>query len=215
MDSLYLIAILVVGIILGAITGGIIVYFFTRGGTQDIQAIREKLIREYEQKIRDIQEQNSQNEGSLKIALIQEYENKIRDLTEKQSLEIELARKQSVDQSRSTLKGKMAEQMAPLLPGFAFLPADARFLGDPIDYVIFHGYTDTRDNGANPDSIELIILDIKQGGATLSKSQRAIASAIENGRVRFDIIRIFDNGEIKSHTWQSKTKKKTIENNSE
>ena len=32
--------------------------------------------------------------------------------------EIDLARKQSVKQSRSTLKGQMAEQMAPMLPGF-------------------------------------------------------------------------------------------------
>ena len=39
----------------------------------------------------------------------------------------------------------MAEQMAPLLPGFAYLPADARFLGDPIDYVIFDGYSAVKD----------------------------------------------------------------------
>ena len=137
---------------------------------------------------------------------------KIFELKSQHKNEIEIARKQSVDQSRNTLKGKMAEQMAPLLPGFEFLPADARFLGDPVDYVVFHGYTENRDNGADPDIIEVVILDIKQGGAILSKSQRAIAKAIEDGRVRFDVVRIFDNGEIKSYTWHSKQKTNAIRN---
>ena len=62
--------------------------------------------------------------------------------------EIDLARKQSVKQSRSTLKGQMAEQMAPMLPGFDYVPADSKFLGDPIDYVIFNGLTNARDGDA-------------------------------------------------------------------
>ena len=177
MDFFPLMIALITGLIIGLILGALSVFLFV------VQAAREKVIREYEQKIRE--------------------------LTQKHTQEIDLARKQSVEQSRSTLKGKMAEQMAPLLPGFMFLPADARFLGDPVDYVVFHGYTAVRDNGANPNSIEVVILDIKQGGATLSKSQRAIAEAIENGKVRFDVVRIFDNGEIKSHTWHSKPKKET------
>ncbi len=130
----------------------------------------------------------------------------ISDLKSKHKDEIELARKESVNHSRSTLKGKMAEQMAPLLPGFQFIPADARFLGDPVDYVVFHGYTAARDSGSDPSMIEVVILDIKQGGASLSKSQLAIAKAIEDGRVRFDVVRIFDNGEVKSHTWHSRKK---------
>ena len=36
------------------------------------------------------------------------------------------ARKESVEKSRSSLKGQIAEQLAPLLPGFRYLPADAR-----------------------------------------------------------------------------------------
>jgi len=150
--------------------------------------------------------------GAIIIGLIVYLlmQKKISDIQSKQKDEIDFARKQSVDISRNTLKGKMAEQMAPILPGFKFLPADARFLGDPVDYVVFHGYTAIRDNGAEPDTIEVVILDIKHGGATLSKSQRAIASAIESGRVRFDVVRISETGEIESHTWRSKQKPTTI-----
>ena len=38
--------------------------------------------------------------------------------------------------------------------------------------------------------IEVILLDIKSGGARLSKGQQAIAQAIREGRVRFETVRI-------------------------
>jgi predicted Holliday junction resolvase-like endonuclease len=101
-----------------------------------------------------------------------------------------IAARRSVAQSRSTLKGQLAEQMAPLLPGFAYNPSDARFLGDPIDYVIFHGYTDVKDDAGDPDQIEIVILEVKCGSAKLSSTQRAIAAAVDAGRVRFEVARI-------------------------
>src|SRR5207244_3901928 len=73
---------------------------------------------------------------------------------------VAIASRRSVAQSRSTLKGQIAEQMAPLLAGFPYQPADARFLGDPIDYVVFNGYTSVKDDGSDPESIEVVILDI-------------------------------------------------------
>src|SRR6267154_6463393 len=65
------------------------------------------------------------------------------------------ARKDSVDRSRSTLKGQIAEQMAPLLPGFPYMPSDARFLGDPIDYVVFKGRADFGDAEDEPEELEI------------------------------------------------------------
>jgi predicted Holliday junction resolvase-like endonuclease len=109
---------------------------------------------------------------------------------------IEQASKRSVAQSRSTLKGQIAEQMAPLLPGFEYLPSDARFLGDPIDYVVFNGYTGVKDDQCEPESMELVIIDIKRGQAKLTPAQRAIASAVQAGRVRFEVIRIEEDGRI-------------------
>ena len=58
-------------------------------------------------------------------------------------------RKDSVNRSRSTLKGRISEQMAPLLPEFPFSSADARFIGNPIDFVVFDGYTKTNDEKGN------------------------------------------------------------------
>jgi predicted Holliday junction resolvase-like endonuclease len=124
-------------------------------------------------------------------------------LREEQAREIQRARADSVARSRATLKGHMAEQMAPLLQGFPFLPAEARFLGDPVDYVVFRGYTAVKDTGQGADEVEIVIVDIKQGGAQLSTAQRAIARAAEAGRVRFDVVRVGDDG-VETMTWRSR-----------
>lgn len=127
---------------------------------------------------------NSRN-GRIKA----EYEHYIAELELKHQQDLAQAKKRSVNTSRAVLKGKMAEQLAPILPEFPYLPSDAKFLGDPIDYVIFNGYTDLRD-GSGQDNIEIILVDIKSGGARLTKGQQAIAEAIKQGRVRFETIRI-------------------------
>jgi predicted Holliday junction resolvase-like endonuclease len=126
-----------------------------------------------------------------------DYEVKIRNLEIKHQQEIDKARRQSVEQSRHTIKGQVAEQLAPLLPGFPYLPSDCRFIGDPIDYLVVKGYTAHKDhrNTAN-EPIEIVVVDIKHGQASLSEGQRKIAKAIETGRVRFEVIRISDDGKI-------------------
>ena len=100
------------------------------------------------------------------------------------------AQKRSVNTSRAVLKGKMAEQLAPIMPEFQYLPSDAKFLGDPVDYVVFDGYTDFRDGEGDAEDIEVVLIDIKSGGARLTKGQQAIARAVQEGRVRFETIRI-------------------------
>ena len=105
---------------------------------------------------------------------------------------IEATRTEAVDQSRSVLKGKIGEHMAPLLPEFQakYEPADARFIGAPIDYLIFKNMKDL--NTDKNVSIEVILLDVKTGKSNLSGVQRAIKKAIEEKRVKFEVLRLAD-----------------------
>ncbi|WP_335951160.1 Holliday junction resolvase-like protein [Acinetobacter beijerinckii] len=119
-----------------------------------------------------------------------EYEKYIAELELEHKQALLDAQKRSVNTSRAVLKGKMAEQFAPILPEFQYLPSDAKFLGDPVDYVVFDGYTDFRDSDGRAEDIEVILLDIKSGGARLSKGQQAIAQAVQQGRVRFEMLKI-------------------------
>ncbi|RKG29414.1 Holliday junction resolvase-like protein [Acinetobacter tianfuensis] len=119
-----------------------------------------------------------------------EYEKYIAELELEHQQALMHAQKRSVNTSRAVLKGKMAEQMAPIMPEFQYLPSDAKFLGDPVDYVVFDGYTDYRDGDGLAEDIEVVLIDIKSGGARLTKGQQAIAQAIAEGRVRFETVRI-------------------------
>ena len=99
-------------------------------------------------------------------------------------------RKDSVNRSRSTLKGKIAEQMAPLLPSFGYLPADARFIGSPIDYIIFDGLSSVADEKGS--SIRIVFMDVKHGSATLSRTQRIIKKAVEEKAVEWQTLHFED-----------------------
>ena len=129
---------------------------------------------------------SSTRNGKIKA----EYEQYIAELELEHQQTLASAQKRSVNTSRAVLKGKMAEQLAPIMPEFRYLPSDAKFLCDPIDYVVFDGYTDFRDGEGLAEDIEVVLIDIKSGGARLTKGQQAIAQAIQDGRVRFETIRI-------------------------
>jgi predicted Holliday junction resolvase-like endonuclease len=95
-------------------------------------------------------------------------------------------RKDSVNRSRSTLKGRISEQMAPLLPEFPFSPADARFIGNPIDFVVFDGYTRVKDE--NADTISVVLVEVKKGKGKLTRVESLIKKAVEEGRVSWQTI---------------------------
>lgn len=104
--------------------------------------------------------------------------------------ELERAVKDSVNKSRSILRGKTTEQLVPLTEEFLkeFIPSDAKFLGSPIDYVIFSGAGSVTD-GEEKD-IEIIFMDIKTGKARLTKVQRAIKKAVEEKRIRWKTLEL-------------------------
>ncbi len=99
-------------------------------------------------------------------------------------------RKETADRSRQVLKGKIAEQIVPLLRSvFRYDPADARFIGAPIDYIIFDGYTRAKDSGSR-EPITIVFADVKTGNARLSRTERQIRDAVREGRVKWETIRL-------------------------
>lgn len=99
-------------------------------------------------------------------------------------------RRDAADRSRYVLKGKIAEHMVPLLQDvFKYDPSDARFIGAPIDYLIFDGYSAVKDTDSDRP-ITVILADIKTGNATLNRTERKIKEAVDAGRVRWETIQI-------------------------
>ena len=96
--------------------------------------------------------------------------------------EREKALREAIAQSRAVLGGKFTEQLAPYLPEFKYDPTEARFIGSPIDFIVFPGL-------ARGDPEEIVIMEIKSGKTgQLTPQQRKIRQLIEDGMVRWELI---------------------------
>ena len=87
-------------------------------------------------------------------------------------------RRRFARQSRAVTTGKVIEQLAPHMPGFPLNPRDARFLGSPVDFVVFDGL----EEGAVR---RVVFVEIKTGGATLSGRERLVREAVRERRVEW------------------------------
>jgi predicted Holliday junction resolvase-like endonuclease len=96
--------------------------------------------------------------------------------------EMEQVRKNAVTQSRAVLGGKFTEQMVPYFPDFRYDPTEVRFIGSPIDMIVFPGL-------ARGDPQEIVLLEVKTGkSARLTPQQAKIRQLIMDGMVRWDEI---------------------------
>jgi len=98
--------------------------------------------------------------------------------------QIEISRREAIAQSRTVLGGKFTEQLAPYLPDFQYDPTEARFIGNPVDLIVFPGL-------ATGDPQEIVIMEIKSGrSGQLTPQQRKIRQLIEDGMVRWELIHL-------------------------
>ncbi len=91
-------------------------------------------------------------------------------------------RQDAIVRSQATIAGQVHEQLLPILPDFPFSPKDVRFLGSPVDLVVFDGL----DAG---DLRGIVFIEIKTGGAALSKRERQLRDAVNAGRVSWQEMR--------------------------
>lgn len=95
-------------------------------------------------------------------------------------------RKDSIDRSRRVIRGQATEHLAPLIMSDLNIK-DFRFVGNPIDYIVFSGASDVTDNTPDTQFEKIILLEIKSGKSRLNKVQRRIRDAVKNGNVEFVI----------------------------
>jgi len=88
-------------------------------------------------------------------------------------------REDAIKRSRAVIGGQMAEQVAPFLAGFPCNPADARFVGKPVDFIAFPGAAEGK-----PVS-EILFIEVKTGSSLLSKREKEVKEAVCSGRVRY------------------------------
>jgi|TARA_B100001964_G_C13769039_1_gene395177 predicted Holliday junction resolvase-like endonuclease len=97
--------------------------------------------------------------------------------------EIKEHRRDAVARSRAILGGQFAEQLSPFLPGFNYSPNECRFIGKPIDFVVF--------KGADGKEIkEVVFVEVKSGSSKLSSIEKSLKDTVMGGRVRWEEYRV-------------------------
>ena len=96
-------------------------------------------------------------------------------------------REESAFRSSAVLRGRAYEQLAPVMAEFPFDPADARFIGTPVDFVVFDGYAEVRA-GTRNSLRSIVLVDVKTGGSTLTKIQRRVRDCVNEGRCEWGLL---------------------------
>ncbi|GAA4745470.1 Holliday junction resolvase-like protein [Flavisolibacter ginsenosidimutans] len=85
-------------------------------------------------------------------------------------------RQDAISRSYAVNLGKISEHLVPFHGKFPFNPNDARFIGSPVDLLIFDGASENRED------INIYFAEIKTGKSRLTELQRRIQSAVKDGR---------------------------------
>jgi len=92
-------------------------------------------------------------------------------------------RERAIKQSRSVIEGKVSEQLAPFLPNFVYSPGDARFMGSPVDFIVFDGLSAGKPR-------EIVFVEVKKGSSALNGREKAVRDLVEERKVRWEVYRI-------------------------
>ena len=82
-------------------------------------------------------------------------------------------RKEAVEKSRAVLTGKFSEQISPYFPDFPYEASESRFIGSPVDFIVFKGMNEKEIN-------EVVFVEVKTGNSKLSKQEKNLKEAIIN-----------------------------------
>ena len=108
------------------------------------------------------------------------FEKRVEEFLEKEERKI---REDAILRSARTLSGKTLEKLIPFLEKFKHNSHDVRWLGDPIDLVVFDGYSD-----GNPNKITF--LEVKSGDSKLTSNQNKIKELVEKKKIDWEEFRI-------------------------
>ena len=94
-----------------------------------------------------------------------------------------IIREDAVQRSLAVTTGKVHEQLVPYLPSFRYNPRDVRFLGSPVDLIVFDGLAEGRLR-------RVVFVEVKTGGSGLTSRERMIREVIQAGEVEWAELRV-------------------------
>ncbi|MEW5915115.1 MAG: Holliday junction resolvase-like protein [Gemmatimonadota bacterium] len=91
--------------------------------------------------------------------------------------------REAIKGSHAAVTGRVLERVAPYLAGFGYNPRDARFIGDPIDFVVFDGLSEGNVR-------KVVFVEVKTGSGDLNGNERRVKGAVVERRVEWALWRV-------------------------
>jgi predicted Holliday junction resolvase-like endonuclease len=96
--------------------------------------------------------------------------------------EEEEIRSDAVKRSHAVTRGKITEHLIPYFPDFPYNPKDARFLGSPVDLIVFDGLSEEEIR-------QIVFVEIKASrNPALSRREREVRTCIEEKRIGYRML---------------------------
>lgn len=96
---------------------------------------------------------------------------------------IKAERKDAIKRSKAVMKGQISEEITPFSKDFPYNSSELKFLGKPIDFIVFKGMDEQNIE-------EVVFLEIKTGSSNLSKQERKLKKTIKEKKVRWEEFRL-------------------------
>ncbi|MDO8427862.1 MAG: Holliday junction resolvase-like protein [Candidatus Diapherotrites archaeon] len=96
---------------------------------------------------------------------------------------LQFEREDAVKRSRAVLSGQFSEQIAPYFPNFPYSPTEVKFLGKPVDFIVFKGMDQKQIE-------EIVFLEIKTGQSQLNAQEKSLKESVQKGKVSWKEYRI-------------------------
>lgn len=91
-------------------------------------------------------------------------------------------REDAIKRSEAVIQGKVTEHLIPFFPDFKYNPKDVRFMGTPVDLVVFDGLSEG-------EMRNVVFVEVKTGKtANLSSRERMVRNCVESKEVVYEII---------------------------
>ncbi|ACB08641.1 MULTISPECIES: Holliday junction resolvase-like protein [Thermotoga] len=89
-------------------------------------------------------------------------------------------REDAINKSRSVIMGQVTEHLIPYFPDFKYNSKDARFIGTPVDFVVFDGLSEGNVK-------KIVFVEVKTGKTgNLSTRERQVRDVVERKEVYWE-----------------------------
>lgn len=98
-------------------------------------------------------------------------------------------RRRTLTAARGGIKADVAMGLAEVVEAFPFEASDARFVGDPVAFVVFHGHTEVKDR-ASPSLRGISFVTVGPPGFDGADPGLLVAECVAGSRVEWMTLRL-------------------------